>query len=279
MQRAHARNKKPTRIGGFFLVGLAGLEPATSRPPALRATNCATARRVSAGNSLHRACASAASKYHIICHFATDLAAFERYATIYKLSIRHLIHMRISPNSKGQFELPKLPYGYDALEAAIDASTMEIHYTKHHQGYVDKLNAALEGQTGLVGRSLGDILGNLKSVPEEIRTAVRNNGGGHYNHSLFWQVMSPDGGGEPNSPVKDAITQAFGSFDGARAGISGVEERPAHERCAFNVGEDFLVKILPEPRRGSHYGGAHAFQIVAVGAVIQRALDDVRIGS
>ena len=121
--------------------------------------------------------------------------------------------MRISPNSKGQFELPKLPYGYDALEAAIDASTMEIHYTKNHQGYVDKLNAALEGQTGLVGRSLGDILGNLKSVPEEIRTAVRNNGGGHYNHSLFWQVMSPDGGGEPNSPVKDAITQAFGSFD------------------------------------------------------------------
>ncbi|MBI1961235.1 MAG: superoxide dismutase [Parcubacteria group bacterium] len=124
--------------------------------------------------------------------------------------------MRISPNSNSQFELPKLGYGYDALEAAIDAPTMEIHYTKHHQGYVDKLNAALEGQTSLVGRPLDDILGDLESVPEEIRSSVRNNGGGHYNHSLFWQIMGPGGGGEPVGQLAGAITQAFGSFDSFR---------------------------------------------------------------
>lgn len=121
--------------------------------------------------------------------------------------------MRIVSNNQGQFELPKLGYGYGALEAAIDAQTMEIHYTKHHQGYVDKLNAALAAHPDLAKKPLNEILGNLADVPEDIRTAVRNNGGGHYNHTLFWQVMSPDAGGEPKDALKDAITQAFGSFD------------------------------------------------------------------
>ncbi|MBI1961541.1 MAG: superoxide dismutase [Parcubacteria group bacterium] len=120
--------------------------------------------------------------------------------------------MKISPNSTGLFELPKLGYGYDALGAAIDAPTMEIHYAKHHQGYVDKLNAALAGHPDLAQKSLNELLAGLASVPEEIRTAVRNNGGGHYNHSLFWQIMGPNAGGEPNGPVQDAITQAFGSL-------------------------------------------------------------------
>ena len=110
------------------------------------------------------------------------------------------------------FELPSLPYAYDALEPYIDAQTMEIHYTKHHNGYVTKLNAALEKHSNLAGKSLEDLVGNLNSVPEDIRTAVRNNGGGHYNHSIFWRVMSPNGGGEPKGDLAKAISEAFGSF-------------------------------------------------------------------
>ncbi|MFN2115100.1 MAG: superoxide dismutase [Anaerolineae bacterium] len=92
------------------------------------------------------------------------------------------------------FELPALPYAYDALEPHIDARTMEIHHTKHHQGYVNNLNAALEGQERLAAKGIEDLLSDLDSVPERIRTAVRNNGGGHLNHSMFWTTMSPDGG-------------------------------------------------------------------------------------
>jgi Fe-Mn family superoxide dismutase len=110
------------------------------------------------------------------------------------------------------FELPSLPYAYDALEPYIDAQTMEIHYTKHHNGYVTKLNAALEKHSNLAGKSLEDLVGDLNSVPEDIRTAVRNNGGGHYNHSIFWRVMSPNGGGEPKGDLAKVISEAFGSF-------------------------------------------------------------------
>ncbi|PLX01592.1 MAG: superoxide dismutase [Marinilabiliales bacterium] len=106
------------------------------------------------------------------------------------------------------FTLPKLDYAYDALESNIDARTMEIHHTKHHQGYVNKLNDAIKG-TSLEGKSIEEILSNVSSAS----TAVRNNGGGHYNHSLFWKVMSPDGGGEPEGALKDAINDAFGSFE------------------------------------------------------------------
>ncbi len=110
------------------------------------------------------------------------------------------------------FELPALPYGYDALEPYIDTCTMLIHHTKHHAGYVNKLNAALAKHPEWEGRSLEDLLGNLDAVPEDIRTAVRNNGGGHFNHSLFWTVMSPQGGGEPEGELRQAIDAAFGSF-------------------------------------------------------------------
>lgn len=110
------------------------------------------------------------------------------------------------------FELPSLPYAYDALEPYIDAQTMEIHHTKHHNAYVTNLNAALEKYPNLADKSLEELVENPQSVPEDIRTAVRNNGGGHYNHSIFWTVMSPNGGGEPKGALASAISDAFGSF-------------------------------------------------------------------
>lgn len=112
-------------------------------------------------------------------------------------------------------ELPKLPYGYDALEPYIDAKTMEIHHDKHHQGYVNKLNEALGKHPDLADKPLKDLLADLNSVPEDIRTAVRNNGGGHFNHSMFWTLMAPagqGGGGEAQGELAKAIASAFGDF-------------------------------------------------------------------
>ncbi|MFK7770279.1 MAG: superoxide dismutase [Mariniblastus sp.] len=111
------------------------------------------------------------------------------------------------------YSLPELPYAHNALEPHVDAKTMEIHHGKHHNGYVTKVNAALEG-TDLGSKSIEELVSDLDAVPENIRGAVRNNGGGHANHSLFWSVMSPDGGGEPSGELADAINAAFGSFDG-----------------------------------------------------------------
>ncbi len=111
------------------------------------------------------------------------------------------------------YELPALPYAHDALEPHIDAKTMEIHHGKHHQAYINKVNAALEGHDDLAGKSIEDLVSDLGSVPEAIRGAVRNNGGGHANHSLFWTVLSPNGGGDPSGDLGDAITSTFGSLD------------------------------------------------------------------
>jgi Fe-Mn family superoxide dismutase len=111
------------------------------------------------------------------------------------------------------YEVPPLPYAFDALEPHIDARTMEIHHDKHHAGYVSKVNAALEGHPQVAEQSVEDLLRNIEQVPESIRTAVRNNGGGHANHSLFWTVMSPNGGGQPDGPLAAAIQRDFGSFD------------------------------------------------------------------
>jgi Fe-Mn family superoxide dismutase len=118
------------------------------------------------------------------------------------------------------FELPKLDYPYDALEPYIDARTMEIHHTKHHQGYVNKTNAALENYPDLQSKSVEDLLSDLSSLPEEIRTALRNNAGGHANHSLFWKVMAPDSGGEPSGALSDAIRTAFEDFDNFKDAFS-----------------------------------------------------------
>ncbi|MBN8731074.1 MAG: superoxide dismutase [Acidobacteria bacterium] len=112
------------------------------------------------------------------------------------------------------FELPALPYAHDALEPHIDKTTMEIHHGKHHNAYVTNLNKALESAPELAGKSLEELLANnLAIVPDAIKTAVRNNGGGHFNHSLFWKVMGPKGGGAPVGELATAITGAFGSFD------------------------------------------------------------------
>ncbi len=111
-----------------------------------------------------------------------------------------------------KYTLPDLPYGYDALEPHIDAKTMEIHHTKHHQTYIDKLNAALEGHEDLTTDNVDDLLRNFSKVPKDIQTPVRNHGGGHSNHSLFWTVLGPDGGGEPSGGLADAIKSGLGSF-------------------------------------------------------------------
>jgi len=109
------------------------------------------------------------------------------------------------------YSVPPLPYAYDALEPHIDKATMEFHHDKHHQAYVDKANAALEG-TALVDAAIEDVLRDLSQVPEDKRTAVKNNGGGHYNHTLFWESLSPTGGGAPSGELASAIDAAFGSF-------------------------------------------------------------------
>ena len=114
------------------------------------------------------------------------------------------------------FSLPDLPYAHDALEPHVDTRTMQIHHGKHHQGYTNKLNAAIEGH-GLDGKSIEDILRGIDSLPDSIKGAVRNNGGGFANHSLFWSVMSPNGGGAPSGDLGAAIDSAFGSFDDFKA--------------------------------------------------------------
>ncbi|MDA7026932.1 superoxide dismutase SodA [Bacillus sp. CLL-7-23] len=111
------------------------------------------------------------------------------------------------------YKLPELPYAYDALEPHFDKETMNIHHTKHHNTYVTKLNDAVAGIQELENKSVEKLVANLDAVPENIRTAVRNNGGGHANHSLFWKLLSPNGGGAPSGELKEAITNKFGSFD------------------------------------------------------------------
>ncbi|AIW83327.1 superoxide dismutase [Mn] 1 [Bacillus mycoides] len=114
-------------------------------------------------------------------------------------------------------ELPNLPYAYDALEPHFDKETMNIHHTKHHNTYITNLNAALEGHAELADKSVEELVANLNEVPEAIRTAVRNNGGGHANHTFFWTILSPNGGGQPVGELATAIEAKFGSFDAFKA--------------------------------------------------------------
>ncbi|MCO6450819.1 MAG: superoxide dismutase [Caldilineales bacterium] len=115
------------------------------------------------------------------------------------------------------FELPPLPYGYDDLAPHIGGDTMRVHHDKHHAGYTNNLNAAIEKHPELADKSVEALLGDIDAVPEDIRTAVRNNGGGYVNHNLFWEIMSPNGGGAPSGALADAINSAFGSFDAFKA--------------------------------------------------------------
>ncbi len=134
------------------------------------------------------------------------------------------------------FELPKLPYAVDALEPYIDAQTMTIHHDKHHQAYVTNLNAAIEKHPELAGKSLEDLLMDLNSVPEDIRTAVRNHGGGTWNHNMFWEIMGPKAGGAPKGELAGAVDAAFGSFDAFKAEL----EKAAMGR--FGSGWAWLVR-------------------------------------
>jgi Fe-Mn family superoxide dismutase len=112
------------------------------------------------------------------------------------------------------YTVPELPYGYDQLGDYISPTIMQLHHDKHHQAYVDKLNAAIDSAPALRERTLDSLLTDLSSLPESVQTAIRNHGGGHYNHSLFWQWMSPDGGGEPSGELAQKITERYGSFQG-----------------------------------------------------------------
>jgi len=134
-----------------------------------------------------------------------------------------------------EFQLPPLPYDYSALEPHIDTQTMQIHHDKHHAAYVNNLNAALKGNTELQDTSIEDLLRNINSVPEAIRTAVRNNGGGHANHTMFWEIMGPNGG-QPTGDLAQAINRAFGDFDSFKQKINdaGVKR--------FGSGWAWLVK-------------------------------------
>ena len=146
------------------------------------------------------------------------------------------------------FELPALPYAEDALEPHIDARTMGIHHGKHHAGYTGNLNAAIAG-TELEGMSIEAILGGLDAVPEGIRTAVRNNGGGFANHSLFWQVMSPAGGGEPSGALADAIDSAFGSFDDFKSAFSAAAATRFGSGWAWLVSDGGALSVTSTPNQ------------------------------
>ena len=146
------------------------------------------------------------------------------------------------------FELPSLPYAEDALEPHIDARTMGIHHGKHHAAYTGNLNGAIEG-TSLDGMSIEAILGDLDSVPEDIRTAVRNNGGGYANHNLFWQIMGPNGGGEPSGALADAINSAFGSFADFQSAFSAAAATRFGSGWAWLVAEGGAVSVTSTPNQ------------------------------
>ena len=145
------------------------------------------------------------------------------------------------------FELPDLPYSHDALEPHIDTETMQIHHGKHHNAYVTNLNAALEGHADLQGKSIEDLISNLDAVPEAIRGAVRNNGGGHANHSLFWTLMGPGKGGAPSGDLAAAMDASFGSFDAFKDAFAkaGTTRFGSGWACLVKNGDKLEVMSTP----------------------------------
>ena len=149
------------------------------------------------------------------------------------------------------YSLPDLPYDYSALEPHIDAKTMEIHHTKHHQTYVDKLNAALEGKEDPGGGDVEALMKNFSSVPGDTQTPVRNHGGGHANHSLFWTLMSGDGGGEPNGDIASAIDESFGSFKEFRDKFTGAATNHFGSGWAWLVLAGGKLDVISLPNQDS----------------------------
>jgi Fe-Mn family superoxide dismutase len=148
-------------------------------------------------------------------------------------------------------ELPSLPYDFNALAPHIDEQTMRIHHGKHHAAYVAKLNGALEGHEDLQGKSVAELIGNLDALPEGIRGAVRNNGGGHANHTLFWQVMAPNGGGPPSGQIADAINGSFGSFDALREQFAAAAMGRFGSGWAWVVADGTALSIESSPNQDS----------------------------
>lgn len=147
------------------------------------------------------------------------------------------------------FTLPPLPYPFDALEQSIDAKTMEIHHDKHHAAYVTNLNAALEKAPELQFKSLEDLLQNLDQVPEAVRTAVRNNGGGNWNHTMFWEIMSPTGGGEPKGKLADAISKAFGDFNTFKTQFADAATKRFGSGWAWLINDGGKLSIVSTPNQ------------------------------
>ncbi|CAN5239256.1 superoxide dismutase [soil metagenome] len=156
------------------------------------------------------------------------------------------------------FTLPDLPYAYDALEPHIDEQTMRVHHDKHHAGYTKKLNAALEKHPELNASDAEELLRNLDRVPEDIRTDVRNNGGGYVNHSMFWKIMSPNGGGEPKGALADAVRSAFGSFDAFKEKFSSAATGRFGSGWAWLVvGRDGKLQVVDTPNQDNPLSDGH----------------------
>lgn len=150
------------------------------------------------------------------------------------------------------FSLPKLNYGYDALEPYVDAQTMQLHHGKHHQTYVDKLNAGLEGSESLLSQDITDLLSNFSSLPEDKKLVVRNHGGGHHNHTLFWESMCP-GGSEVTQEIKNAIKSQFGSFDKFKADFSSSAAGLFGSGWAWLVDNQNQLEIITTPNQDSPF--------------------------
>ncbi|RAP27831.1 superoxide dismutase [Brevibacillus laterosporus] len=148
-------------------------------------------------------------------------------------------------------QLPALPYANNALEPHFDALTMEIHHDRHHATYVNNLNVALEAHADLQGKSIEELISNLDALPEGIRTAVRNNGGGHANHSLFWEILSPNGGGNPTGAIADAINAAFGSYDNFKAEFAKAATGRFGSGWAWLIVDGDKVAITSTPNQDS----------------------------
>jgi superoxide dismutase, Fe-Mn family len=149
------------------------------------------------------------------------------------------------------YELPPLPYAHDALEPYIDAETMQIHHGKHHQTYVNNLNAALEKHPELQGKPIEQLIADLNAIPEDIRTAVRNNGGGHANHAFFWTLMAPNAGGAPTGAVAEAIDAKFGSFDAFKEAFSKAGVGRFGSGWAWLIKSGTGVEIVSTPNQDS----------------------------
>jgi superoxide dismutase, Fe-Mn family len=148
------------------------------------------------------------------------------------------------------YEVPPLPYDYAALEPHIDEATMKVHHDKHHQAYVDKANAALEG-TEFAEKPIEEVIENLSQLPDDKRGPVRNNGGGHLNHTLFWESMSPDGGGEPDGELADAINEAFGSFDDFKTKLKDAGVNQFGSGWAWLVHDGSGLAVVSTPNQDS----------------------------